>query len=63
MTTYDRLITQGHSHRCVCGAIWTDSDGHPCHYRCECGRIVFDGDECECEYETALNSDTEKNAV
>jgi hypothetical protein len=38
----------GPSSKCICGAIWTRSDGGPCHVPCEytgCGEIIeTDGD-------------------
>jgi len=38
----------GHAHKCVCGRLWYDSDGQPCHRECEgCGRIIDEGLLCD----------------
>ncbi len=39
-------IEHGNSHRCVCGRIWYDSDGEPCHTACiDCGVPIGDDDD------------------
>lgn len=44
--SYDDWRMHGETHRCDCGASYTDSDGGPCHFTCkECGDLV--GDESE----------------
>lgn len=45
----DFYILNGNSHHCVCGALWTDSDGGPCHTKCDtCGETTVDGEPCGC---------------
>lgn len=42
----DFFLTHGYSHRCICGEVWYDSDGGPCHVKCaDCGEITDDPDE------------------
>jgi predicted nucleic acid-binding Zn-ribbon protein len=44
-SAYDRMITMGYPHKCVCGAVWYDADGWPCHEQCDCcGEWVFYGE-------------------
>jgi hypothetical protein len=41
----DHFLQSGYSHRCVCGRLWYDSDGGPCHWECvDCGKMIDEDD-------------------
>lgn len=42
---YDSWATSGYTYRCICGALWTDSDGGPCHGECKNCKEVVESEE------------------